>query len=103
MFNQSPIIGLVSLFFLVLITLSTQVEAKYGCCLETTSSGFGHFCDSSKTENACKNSGFQYYKGFVRIGNGCDLGDLETTNVEARRKLFNFESRCGGRYTYKVY
>ncbi|KAG2209163.1 hypothetical protein INT47_005455 [Mucor saturninus] len=44
MFIQSPVVGLVSLFFLLLVTLSAEVEAKYACCLIPTEYGYRSYC-----------------------------------------------------------
>ncbi|KAI7893093.1 uncharacterized protein EV154DRAFT_503221 [Mucor mucedo] len=101
MFIQSPVVGLVSLLFLLLVTLSTQVEAKYSCCLRPTNYGYSSYCFNSKTKRVCEESGLTYYSGFAGFGNGCDVGDLQS--LEARRKFSKFESGCGGRETYKTY
>jgi hypothetical protein len=91
-------------FVAVLSMLLVSVEANYCCCLSRfADGGYTSYCDNDKSSRACTNAGLTWYSGFAGIGNGCDQGNSDTTDVEARRKMFAFENNCGGRFTYKCY
>lgn len=98
------------LIFLVVVAMFmvSSVEARYCCCLSrmTTPSGqlgYSSYCDNGKSSTACRNAGLTWHSGFAGIGNGCDVGDWDTTDTAAKRKIGQFETGCGGRFTYKCY
>jgi hypothetical protein len=104
MFNKTSFA--LQLVFLAVLSmlLVTVVEARYCCCLlKFPQGGYTSYCDNTKSSKYCKNAGLTWYDGFAGIGNGCDVGNWDSKDVEDRRKISAFENGCGGRFTYKCY